>query len=57
MQHATAYLERATQLRQIARDLTDQRARAILLATATDYERMAHGEDSTPNAGPGGASS
>jgi hypothetical protein len=56
-QHATAYLERAAQLRQIARDLADDRARAILLATATDYERMARGEDTTPNAGPGGAPS
>lgn len=54
-QHANAYLERAAQLRQIARDLTDERARAILLATATDYERMAFGEGANPTAGPGGA--
>lgn len=36
-----AYRTRAQQLRSVAKDLTDDKSRAVLLAAADDYEEMA----------------
>jgi len=47
---AQRYRQRAKDLRAIAKQLTDAKARSTLLDVAQDYERMADSDDSRPTA-------